>query len=237
MRAMDRPVLIGTRSVDKSEKLSQRLLAAGVEHQVLNARPDKHGREAEIVAQAGRRGAITIATNMAGRGTDILLGGNPGVPGLGPPQGQIRQPARRSHRRLAAHRARKSKFRKRSRRNASSSGKRAACTSSARNATKPAASTASWSAGPPARAIPGSCQFYLALDDELLEGLGADYQTQLIELGRKGGPGPWEHYLPLFRKAQRKLERRHYRQRVELMVYQKQRHEVLKELGADPYVD
>src|SRR5262249_58963445 len=77
LHAQGRPILIGTRSVDKSEKLSQRLTAAGIPHQVLNARPEIADREAEIVAQAGRRGAVTIATNMAGRGTDILLGGNP----------------------------------------------------------------------------------------------------------------------------------------------------------------
>src|SRR5262249_56229477 len=70
-------VLIGARSVDKSEKLSAKLRAAGIPHQVLNAKPENVDREADIVAQAGRLGAVTIATNMAGRGTDIILGGNP----------------------------------------------------------------------------------------------------------------------------------------------------------------
>ncbi len=69
------PVLVGTISIEKSEKLAGLLSRNGVKHNVLNAK--QHEREAEIVAQAGRKGAVTIATNMAGRGTDILLGGNP----------------------------------------------------------------------------------------------------------------------------------------------------------------
>ncbi|MBV8071395.1 MAG: preprotein translocase subunit SecA, partial [Acidobacteriaceae bacterium] len=71
------PVLVGTISVEKSEKLSGLLKRMGVRHEVLNAK--NHEREAHIVAQAGRKGAVTVSTNMAGRGTDILLGGNPDV--------------------------------------------------------------------------------------------------------------------------------------------------------------
>jgi preprotein translocase subunit SecA len=70
-----RPVLVGTTSIEKSERLSELLKRKGIKHVVLNAK--YHEREAEIVAQAGRKGMVTIATNMAGRGTDILLGGNP----------------------------------------------------------------------------------------------------------------------------------------------------------------
>lgn len=70
-----RPVLVGTVSIEKSERLSSLLKRNGVKHVVLNAK--YHAKEAEIVAQAGRKGTVTIATNMAGRGTDILLGGNP----------------------------------------------------------------------------------------------------------------------------------------------------------------
>ncbi|MBR2354621.1 MAG: preprotein translocase subunit SecA [Clostridia bacterium] len=69
------PVLVGTVSIDKSEELSRRLKRRGIQHTVLNAK--YHDREAEIVAQAGKSGAVTISTNMAGRGTDIMLGGNP----------------------------------------------------------------------------------------------------------------------------------------------------------------
>ena len=69
------PVLVGTISVEKSEKLSRLLEKRGIPHSVLNAKA--HEREADIVTQAGRIGAVTVATNMAGRGVDILLGGNP----------------------------------------------------------------------------------------------------------------------------------------------------------------
>jgi preprotein translocase subunit SecA len=72
-----RPILIGTVDVDKSLKLSEMLKRRGVRHELLNALPEHAAREAEIVAQAGRIGAVTISTNMAGRGTDIILGGNP----------------------------------------------------------------------------------------------------------------------------------------------------------------
>src|SRR5690606_6475976 len=70
------PVLVGTISIERSEHLSRLLKKRGIPHQVLNAK--YHEQEAMIIAQAGRKGAVTIATNMAGRGTDIMLGGNPG---------------------------------------------------------------------------------------------------------------------------------------------------------------
>ena len=73
---LGRPILIGTTSVEKSELLASLLEEYGVPHNLLNAKPENLKREAEIIAQAGRKGAVTIATNMAGRGTDILLGGN-----------------------------------------------------------------------------------------------------------------------------------------------------------------
>nr|WP_253721028.1 preprotein translocase subunit SecA [Bdellovibrio bacteriovorus] len=72
--AKGQPILVGTESIEKSESLSAYLRKEGIKHEVLNAK--QHEREAEIVAQAGRKGAVTIATNMAGRGTDIMLGGN-----------------------------------------------------------------------------------------------------------------------------------------------------------------
>ncbi len=75
IHATGQPILVGTISVERSEYLSERLKRAGIDHVVLNAK--QHAREAEIVAQAGKKNQVTIATNMAGRGTDILLGGNP----------------------------------------------------------------------------------------------------------------------------------------------------------------
>jgi len=73
--AIGQPVLVGTVSVEKSEKLSKELRKRGIRHNVLNAK--QHEQEASVIAEAGRKGAVTVATNMAGRGTDIMLGGNP----------------------------------------------------------------------------------------------------------------------------------------------------------------
>nr|YP_002049131.1 preprotein translocase, SecA subunit [Paulinella chromatophora]ACB42921.1 preprotein translocase, SecA subunit [Paulinella chromatophora] len=76
IHSIGRPVLVGTTSVEKSEVLSDLLAKQQIRHNLLNAKPENVEREAEIIAQAGRAGAVTIATNMAGRGTDIILGGN-----------------------------------------------------------------------------------------------------------------------------------------------------------------
>ena len=74
VHATGQPILVGTISIEKSESISHSLYKAGIKHNVLNAK--NHEREAAIIAEAGSKGAVTIATNMAGRGTDILLGGN-----------------------------------------------------------------------------------------------------------------------------------------------------------------
>jgi preprotein translocase subunit SecA len=191
LHALGRPVLIGTRSVEKSERLSARLEEAGIAHQVLNARQDD--QEAEVVAQAGQPGRVTIATNMAGRGTDIKLG--PGVAPAGGLHvlGTERHEAARIDRQLAGRSAR--------------------------------------------QGDPGSAQFFLSLEDELLAGLGPRRQQALERRGRGGGPGGWQPYHVLFRWAQRRVERRHYRQRVDLLAYGKQRQEVLQDLSANPYVE
>ena len=76
MHKKGRPVLVGTTSVERSEQIAMLLDEEGIEYELLNAKPENVERESEIVAQSGRKGAVTIATNMAGRGTDILLGGN-----------------------------------------------------------------------------------------------------------------------------------------------------------------
>ncbi len=186
-----RPILIGTRSVEKSERLSDKLKDANIDHQVLNAR--QHELEAQIVARAGEHGRVTIATNMAGRGTDIKI--EPAVADAGGLHvlGTERHDARRIDRQLAGRAGR--------------------------------------------QGDPGSCQFLLSLEDELLEALSHATQDRLREIGRRGGNVTWYDYLPLFHKAQKRTEHRHSKQRVDLMVYEKQRQEVLKELGADPYVD
>ena len=191
MVARGRAVLIGTRTVDKSERLSEMLTRAGVEHEVLNARQDQ--REAEIVSEAGQPRRVTVATNMAGRGTDIKLG--PGVADAGGLHviGTERHEAERIDRQLAGRAGR--------------------------------------------QGDPGSAQFYVCLEDNLLEGLSQQRQDSLMALGRSGANRPWSMFRRLFRKAQRRVEKKHYRQRLDLMHYDRQRQEMLQDLGADPYVD
>jgi preprotein translocase subunit SecA len=186
-----RPVLIGTRSVEISEKLSEKLSAATIPHQVLNARQNE--QEAQVIAMAGQRGKVTIATNMAGRGTDIKLG--PGVAAAGGlfVLGTERHEARRIDRQLIGRAGR--------------------------------------------QGDPGTGEFYLSLEDELLEALGPRREHRLREIGRRGGDRDWDRFQPLFLKAQRKTEKKHYRQRLDLMFHEKMRKETLEDLGADPYVD
>jgi preprotein translocase subunit SecA len=84
---------------------------------------------------------------------------------------------------------------------------------------------------------PGTGQFFLSLEDELLEALGPRREHRLNEMGRQGGNQDWIRFQPLFLKAQKKTEKKHYRQRLDLMFHEKQRKETLEDLGADPYVD
>jgi preprotein translocase subunit SecA len=191
LREQGRAVLIGTRSVEKSEYLSTLLNQIGIEHQVLNAR--QHDREAQIVALAGAKGRVTIATNMAGRGTDIKPDEDVIQAGGLHVIGTERHEALRIDRQMAGRAGR--------------------------------------------QGDPGSCQFFVSLEDELLEGLGPSREERLHKRGQQGGSADWQAFQPYFQKAQRRLEKRHRRQRVDLMLYEKQRQEVLKDLGADPYVD
>jgi len=193
LHAAGRPILVGTRSVDKSEKLSDMLKAEGIKHEVLNAK--NHALEAEIVKGAGEWGKVTVATNMAGRGTDIKP--EPAVLEAGGLHviGTERHESLRIDRQLAGRSGRQGDL--------------------------------------------GSCQFYLSLEDELLEGLGEDKSKVLNARGRADGAGggDWQGHLPVFLKAQRLLERKHRRQRIDLMMWHRQREEILKELGADLHVD
>jgi preprotein translocase subunit SecA len=191
LREQGRALLIGTGSVERSEKLAAKLQRDGIEHRVINAK--EHDREAEVVALAGQPGKVTVATNMAGRGTDIKLAPSVAEAGGLHVLGTERHDSIRIDRQLLGRSGRQ--------------GDR------------------------------GSCQFFLSLEDELLEGLGPSAQARLKKIAQRGGNRDWQSYLNKFRVAQRRIERRHYRQRVDLMVYEKQRQEILKDLGADPYVD
>ncbi len=236
LRDAGRPVLIGTRSVDKSEKLSQKLAAAGIDHQVLNARPGNIERESDIVAQAGRAGRVTIATNMAGRGTDILLGGNAETIAWTMLKGKYvsrKDVPNDEWRQLVEEIEHQENTKDEGRKVATAGGLHVLGTER-----HEAARIDRQLAGRAARqGDPGSSQFYLSLEDELLEGLGPDRQFALAETGQRGGNRNWQGYMPRFRTAQVKLEARHFRQRVDLMMYEKNRQEILRDLGADPYVD
>lgn len=191
------PVLVGTISIEKSEKLSRLLRKKGIPHQVLNAK--HHEREAEIIAQAGRLGAVTVATNMAGRGVDIILGGNPPDPGeaekvkkLGGLHvlGTERHEARRIDNQLRGRSGR--------------------------------------------QGDPGSSQFYLSLEDELLKVAGEKVK-RLMERFDFPENQPIEH--PLISKtielAQRQIESQNFTIRKHLLEYDdvlnKQREMIYKE--------
>ncbi len=191
MREQGRAVLIGTRSVEKSEKLSAMLKSANIEHDVLNAR--FHEMEAQIIAQAGQKGRVMIATNMAGRGTDIKPDDEVLAAGGLHVLGTERHDALRIDRQLQGRAGR--------------------------------------------QGDPGSAQFFLSLEDELLEALGPERHEALKKKGEGKRGGNWNRFHRLFVKAQRIVENRHYKSRVDLMVHEKQRQEILKDLGADPFVD
>jgi preprotein translocase subunit SecA len=191
LHAAGRPVLIGTRSIDKSEILSALLAAQGIEHQVLNAY--KIAEEAEIVAHAGAEGRVTVSTNMAGRGTDIRLGA--GVVELGGLHVICTEmhDASRVDRQLTGRCGR--------------------------------------------QGDPGTFRQYLALDDDLLlAGLGNKKADKLKAFGSRA-TSSLDRYHGLFRKAQRKVERRHFRQRRALMYFEKERKKMQRQMGQDPYLD
>ena len=186
-----RPVLIGTRSIDKSEHLSRLLSQRGIEHQVLNAR--EIAKEAQIVAQAGQPGKVTVATNMAGRGTDIKLGdGVAEIGGLHVILTEIHDAAR-IDRQLCGRCGR--------------------------------------------QGDPGSYRYFLSLEDDILEsGFGRKRAQRYQELGANSKES-FDRFATIFRKAQRKVERRHFRDRSILLYHEKERKKMQREMGQDPYLD
>jgi preprotein translocase subunit SecA len=188
-----RPVLIGTRSIDKSEHLSGLLKARRIEHSVLNAR--HVAEEAEIVAAAGQIGKVTVATNMAGRGTDIRLGeGVAERGGLHVICTELHE-AQRIDRQLIGRCGR--------------------------------------------QGDPGTYRQFLALDDEIiLTAYGPKKARQLAERGvALAGSGPVSGFEPLFYKAQRKVERKHFRDRKILLYHEKERQKMQRQMSQDPYLD
>nr|WP_235935178.1 preprotein translocase subunit SecA [Candidatus Laterigemmans baculatus] len=191
MHSQGRPVLIGTRSIDKSEAISKLLDEAGIEHETLNA--NKVAEEADIVARAGGFGKVTVATNMAGRGTDVKLA--PGVEAIGGMHVICTElhDAARIDRQLIGR-----------------------CGRQGDN---------------------GSYRQYLSLDDDILKnGYGPDKGLKLKRLGETA-PGPFHNFAPAFRKAQIKVERKHFRDRMVLLHHEKERKKLQREIGQDPYLD
>jgi preprotein translocase subunit SecA len=186
-----RPVLVGTRSIDKSIILSRLLNLAGVEHQVLNAHEIE--KEAEIVEDAGQPSKVTVATNMAGRGTDIKLG--PGVAeagGLHVICTELHDSAR-IDRQLMGRCGR--------------------------------------------QGDPGTVRQYMSLDDDVIKtGYGPETAEKMESLG-KSSPKSAQGYLSMLKRAQKKVERRHLRDRFVLLYHEKERKKMQREMGQDPYLD
>jgi preprotein translocase subunit SecA len=236
LNALGRPVLIGTRTVDASEKLSNKLKALGIPHQVLNAKPENADREADIVAQAGRWKTVTIATNMAGRGTDIILGGNAETIAWATIKSayNMRSDVPMDVWHQTVREVETTENMPENRRKVKDVGGLHVLGTERHEARRIDRQLAGRSGR---QGDPGTVQFFLSLDDELLEGLGHDTRAHLQEIGKQGGTSDWNSYLPIFAKAQKRVESRHYKQRFDLMMYEKQRQEILEDLGADPYVD
>jgi preprotein translocase subunit SecA len=190
VHAQGRPVLIGTRSIDKSNILASMLRQQGMKVQVLNA--NEIEREAEIVALAGERDQITVATNMAGRGTDVKLQDD--VRALGGMMVICTElhDAARIDRQLIGRCGR--------------------------------------------QGDPGTHRQYLAMDDEILRnGFGLKASERYKQLGEQGRFS--DSTASVFRKAQRKVERKHFRDRMALLYHEKERTKIQREMGQDPYLD
>lgn len=191
VHATGRPVLIGTRSIDKSEILSKMLKEKGIAHQVLNA--NNVEQEAEIVADAGLSNRVTVATNMAGRGTDIKLADAVEAKGGMHVICTELHDAARIDRQLIGRCGR--------------------------------------------QGDQGSYRQYLSLDDDILKGgFGPDKAAKLKTQGASL-TNSVDSYAAKFRKAQRKVEKKHFRDRMVLMHHEKERKKMQREIGQDPYLD
>jgi preprotein translocase subunit SecA len=197
VHAVGRPVLIGTRSIDKSNILAKMLRDEGMAVQVLNAYEVE--REAEIVARAGEIGQITVATNMAGRGTDVKL------------QDTVRDIG----------------------------GMMVICTE-----LHDAARIDRQLIGRCGRqGDPGSYRQYLGMDDEILRnGLGLKTSENMKKLGASEAGNAHANarlaaYASRFKLAQRKVEKKHFRDRMSLLYHEKERTKIQREMGQDPYLD
>ena len=234
LHAQGRPVLVGTRTIDKSEKLSELLTAAEIKHHVLNAH--HIAAEAEIVAQAGCRGAVTIATNMAGRGTDIILGGNAEEMAWSRLQQQFKtrlEVPREHWETMIATIRDETQLGKEQEAICTLGGLHVICTEWHESARIDRQLIGRCGR----QGDPGSFRRYAALDDEILEsGFGPKTAEKIARRGG-GQTAPLGDYNRRFRRAQQKVEKRHFRGRKSLMYHEKQRKKIQRQMGQDPYLD
>ncbi len=210
------PVLVGTVSIEKSEAVSKLLKKRGVRHEVLNAK--YHEREAEIVAQAGREGAITIATNMAGRGTDILLGGNPDFLSKEILRKQGLDPATASAQARAAALAEARRVTEPEHEKVVSLGG-LHIVGTERHESRRVDNQLRGRSG--RQGDPGSSHFYLSLEDDLLRIFGSQRIQRIMErLGMEEGE-PIEHKLVTraIATAQKRVENHNFEIRKHLLEY------------------
>ena len=206
------PVLVGTISIEKSEKIAGMLNRNGVKHNVLNAK--QHEREAEIVAQAGRKGAVTIATNMAGRGTDILLGGNADFMFK---QVLYREEDLPDERKLAVYEEIRADCEKNKQEVLGLGGLHILGTE--RHESRRIDNQLRGRAG--RQGDPGSSRFYLSLEDDLMRIFASERVSQLmLKLGMEEGI-PIEHGMVTraIANAQKKVEAHNFEIRKQLLEY------------------
>ncbi len=215
-----RPILVGTTDVEKSEKLSEMLGRRGVKHELLNAKPEYAAREAEIVAQAGRIGAVTIATNMAGRGTDIILGGNPETMAWAMLKGKYASRLdvpEDEWKKLVEQIETKEKMREEGRRVAAMGGLHIVGTE--RHEARRIDNQLRGRAG--RQGDPGSSRFYVSLQDDLMRIFGGEWVSNL--LGRLGMEEDQAIESRMVSKrieaAQKKIEERNFDIRKHLLEY------------------
>ncbi|CCO07594.1 preprotein translocase subunit SecA [Desulforamulus hydrothermalis] len=213
--ATGQPVLVGTISIETSELLSSMLKKKGVPHQVLNAK--YHEKEAEIIAQAGRLGAVTIATNMAGRGTDILLGGNPEILALS----ELRRQGQSEAADPAAYQALVAKYKQQceeERRQVVELGG-LHIIGTERHESRRIDNQLRGRAG--RQGDPGSSQFYISLEDDLMRLFGSDNIAGLMEKLGMEEDVPIEHALitKSIETAQKRVENRNFDIRKHVLNY------------------
>ncbi len=220
VRRKGRPMLIGTTDVDKSLRLSELLKRRGIRHELLNALPEHAARESEIVAQAGRIGAVTIATNMAGRGTDIILGGNPETMAwavlknnyasrLDVPEDEWK--------RTVEDIEQKEKMKEQGRQVAEMGGLHIIGTE--RHDARRIDNQLRGRAG--RQGDPGSSRFYLSLDDDLMRIFAPEWVKRLLTmLGMEEGQAIEDKMVSRrIAAAQKKVEERHFDSRKNLLEY------------------